>query len=102
MANAMFNYLASLTGWQDLNGDVLVAGQGANPQTLTIRADGPAAGRSSGLSLSKWVELGGAALLVVGLVAGGVYLLSRRLRRNKKTLDQPTHPSPIGGSETEM
>lgn len=93
MASAIFNYLSSLTGWQDLSGDVLVSGQGGNPQTLTIRTDRPTLDtRQSGLSVGNWVELGGAALLLLGAVAGVVYLLTRRIRRSRHT----TTPSTTG------
>lgn len=91
MASAIFNYLSSLTGWQDLSGDVLVSGQGGNPQTLTIRTDRPTLDtRQSGLSVGNWVELGGAALLLLGAVAGVVYLLTRRIRRSRDTTTSST------------
>ena len=97
IANAIFNYLSGLTGWQDLSGDVLVSGQGGNPQSLTIRTDRPTLDtRRSGLSVGNWVELGGAVLLLTGLVAGGVYLLSRRTGRRKYAEEPPASAAPHG------
>ena len=83
MAKPMFDYLTGLSGgWRDLTGDVLVTGQGANPQTITVRADGPVPlAENPGNAWRKWAWL---SLGVVGLSAIliGFYLLRRRSPRD--------------------
>jgi hypothetical protein len=78
MAKPLFDYLTSLDGgWRSLNGDVLVTGQGANPQMLTIRADGPVPlDQHPGDSWRKWAWLSVAVLAVSAVVIG--FLLLRR------------------------
>ncbi|OBI72378.1 cellulose biosynthesis cyclic di-GMP-binding regulatory protein BcsB [Mycobacterium sp. E740] len=94
LATPLFDYLARLNqGWRDLSGDVLVVGQGGNPQDITVRSDGPVmvgASQRAGASSSgaeqpedtrlpwyEWILIGAGALIVL---AGAIYLVSRRFR----------------------
>lgn len=83
LTEPLFTHLAALkNGWTDLSGDVLLAGQGAQPQTLTIRAAGPVelpAASGTHWKLVAWL-VAGVLLVMAGLVA---FLYLRR-RRNTK------------------
>ena len=84
MAKPLFDYLTGLDGgWRDLTGDVLVAGQGANPQTdQQVRADGPLPlAENPGNSWRKWAWLSVAALAISGGMIG-LYLLRRRSEKD--------------------
>lgn len=80
MAKPLFEYLNGLPGgWRDLGGDVLVAGQVASPQTLTVRASGPVPlADNPGSSWVKWAWLSGAVVGVAILISGFFLLLRRR------------------------
>lgn len=93
LAAPLFGYLAGLPqGWRELTGDVLVVGEGANPQNVTVRSDGPrmagdasdaSADTGSGQESRAWYEwtlLGAGILVVLALIGGAIVLLRRRSR----------------------
>jgi hypothetical protein len=91
LAAPLFGYLAGLPqGWRELTGDVLVVGQGAEPQNFTVRSDGPTmAGLPSPAEVDvhedsrgwyEWILLGAGILVVLAFIGGGIALLRRRSR----------------------
>lgn len=82
LAAPLFSYLDNLeNGWRDLRGDVLVAGQGAQPQTLTIRSDGPVpTSLDTDTGWQRWAWLSTAAVVVAAALIIGFVTRRRRHR----------------------
>ncbi len=80
MAKPLFDYLGGLQGgWRDLRGDVVVTGQVASPQMMTVRASGPVPlADNPGSTWLKWAWLSGAAVGVSVVLVGGLLMFRRR------------------------
>ncbi|WP_141562666.1 hypothetical protein [Mycobacterium neglectum] len=100
LAAPLFGYVAGLPeGWRELTGDVLVVGQGADPQNFTVRSDGPTmAGVPSPADVDvhqdsrgwyEWTLLGAGVLVVLAVIGGAIALLRRRSRPIASAETQP-------------